>query len=241
MKLDSLYPKLISLFLILFIVQLVSYAQDCKVLDPNLLGVYTGDCKNGKAEGQGKSVGLHSYEGEFKAGLPDGEGIYTDEKGSVYKGQFKKGKREGYGEYIIKNEIKNEMDSVLTGYWKKNIYVGLYETPYKVVSKTSMVNTININTQAPKTFPTIEVSIESFIGGVIDVHGENPKPTLTGVVFSKGTYHLMDEMTSQQKKNVYIFNNVIYPATVSFRFGTEEVIIDFYEVKNYKVAVVLRN
>lgn len=237
MKLDSLYPKLISLFLILFIVQLVSYAQDCKVLDPNLLGVYTGDCKNGKAEGQGKSLGLHSYEGEFKAGLPDGEGIYTDEKGSVFKGQFKKGKREGYGEYII----KNGMDSVLTGYWKKNFYVGLYETPYKLISKTSMVNTININTQAPKTFPTIEVSIESFIGGVIDVHGENPKPTLTGVVFSKGTYHLMDEMTSQQKKNVYIFNNVIYPATVSFRFGTEEVIVDFYEVKNYKVGIVLRN
>ncbi len=237
MKLDSLYPKLISLFLILFIVQLVSYAQDCKVLDPNLLGVYTGDCKNGKAEGQGKSVGLHSYEGEFKAGLPDGEGIYTDEKGSVFKGQFKKGKREGYGEYII----KNGMDSVLTGYWKKNVYVGLYETPYKLISKTSMVNTININTQASKTFPTIEVSIESFIGGVIDVHGENPKPTLTGVVFSKGTYHLMDEMTSQQKKNVYIFNNVIYPATVSFRFGTEEVIVDFYEVKNYKVGIVLRN
>ncbi|MCX6331644.1 MAG: hypothetical protein NTZ82_03305 [Bacteroidetes bacterium] len=233
----SKYRKLFTLFLFLFIVQSVSHAQDCKVLDPNLLGVYTGDCKNGKADGQGKSVGLHSYEGEFKAGLPDGEGIYTDDKGSVYKGQFKKGKREGYGEYII----KNGMDSVLTGYWKKNIYVGLYENPYKVVSKTSMVNTININTQASKTFPTIEVSIESFIGGVIDVHGENPKPTLTGVVFSKGTYHLMDEMTSQQKKNVYIFNNVIYPATVSFRFGTEEVIVDFYEVKNYKVSVVLRN
>lgn len=237
MNITSKYLKLISLFLILFIVQLVSYAQDCKVLDPNLFGVYNGDCKNGKAEGQGKSVGLHSYEGEFKAGLPDGEGIYTDEKGSVFKGQFKKGKREGYGEYII----KNGMDSVLTGYWKKNVYVGLYETPYKVVSKTSMVNTININTQASKTFPTIEVSIESFIGGVIDVHGENPKPTLTGVVFSKGTYHLMDEMTSQQKKNVYIFNNVIYPATVSFRIGTEEVIVDFYEVKNYKVGIVLRN
>jgi len=233
----SKYPKLFTLFLFLIIVQSVSHAQDCKVLDPNLLGVYTGDCRNGKAEGQGKSVGLHSYEGEFKAGLPDGEGIYTDEKGSVFKGQFKKGKREGYGEYII----KNGMDSVLTGYWKKNVYVGLYETPYKVVSKTSMVNTININTQASKTFPTIEVSIESFIGGVIDVHGENPKPTLTGVVFSKGTYHLMDEMTSQQKKNVYIFNNVIYPATVSFRFGTEEVIVDFYEVKNYKVGIVLRN
>ena len=237
MNITSKYLKLISLFLILFIVQLVSYAQDCKVLDPNLFGVYNGDCKNGKAEGQGKSVGLHSYEGEFKAGLPDGEGIYTDEKGSDFKGQFKKGKREGYGEYII----KNGMDSVLTGYWKKNVYVGLYETPYKVVSKTSMVNTININTQASKTFPTIEVSIESFIGGVIDVHGENPKPTLTGVVFSKGTYHLMDEMTSQQKKNVYIFNNVIYPATVSFRIGTEEVIVDFYEVKNYKVGIVLRN
>ena len=41
-------------------------AQDCKVLDPNLSGVYTGDCKNGKASGQGKSVGKYTYEGDRK-------------------------------------------------------------------------------------------------------------------------------------------------------------------------------
>ena len=72
-------------------------AQDCKVLDPNLVGTYAGDCKSGKASGIGKAVGKYTYEGEFKYGLPEGKGKLTDDHGNYYKGSFKKGKREGEG------------------------------------------------------------------------------------------------------------------------------------------------
>ena len=74
----SLFLPLMSLLLFTSANQLL--AQDCKVLDPNLEGVYTGDCKNGKAAGLGKAVGKYTYEGEFKAGLPDGKGEMTDDQ-----------------------------------------------------------------------------------------------------------------------------------------------------------------
>ena len=45
------------MFLLLFTSANQLLAQECKVLDPNLEGVYTGDCKNGKAAGLGKAIG----------------------------------------------------------------------------------------------------------------------------------------------------------------------------------------
>lgn len=214
-------------------------AQDCKVLDANLTGTYTGECKNGKAEGKGKAVGLHTYEGEFKAGLPEGLGTYTDGLGNSFKGTFKKGKREGQGVANIKTE--KGIDSVITGFWKKDNYIGLYEAPYKVISKTYMVNSVSISAEPSNNFPIIEVSVESVSGGSVDLHGEIPKPTISDVIFNKGSYNTSSSITTQQKKNVYIYQNVMFPATVTLKIGAEEVMIDFNETKNYKVSIVLRS
>jgi hypothetical protein len=230
------FSLLLGIFL--FLAPIVSFSQDCKVLDPNLTGNYTGDCKNGKAEGKGKAVGIHTYEGEFKAGLPDGQGFYTDNLGNSFKGYFKKGKKEGQGLATIKTE--KGIDSVLTGFWKRDKYVGLYEAPYKIISKSYMVNTVSVNEEPSNNFPTIELTLESVTGGSVDLHGDIPKPTLTEVIFNKGSYNVMNEITTQQKRNVYIFNNLIYPATVLFKVGAEEVLIEFYEQKNFKVTIVLR-
>ena len=48
---------------------LPALAQECRVLDPELQGSYTGPCVNGLAEGRGAASGLATYEGEFRAGL----------------------------------------------------------------------------------------------------------------------------------------------------------------------------
>ncbi|MEI7959307.1 MAG: hypothetical protein WCH36_00210 [Chitinophagaceae bacterium] len=231
------FSLLLGIFL--FLGPIVSFSQDCKVLDPNLTGNYTGDCKNGKAEGKGKAVGIHTYEGEFKAGLPDGQGFYTDNLGNSFKGYFKKGKKEGQGLATIKTE--KGIDSVLTGFWKRDKYVGLFEAPYKIISKSYMVNSVSVNAEASNNFPTIELTLESVTGGSVDLHGDIPKPTLTEVIFNKGSYNVMNEITTQQKRNVYIFNNLIYPATITFKIGPEEVLIEFYEQKNFKVSIVLRS
>lgn len=234
--------KYFSILLIIVTVSFLSpvaLAQNCKVLDPHLAGVYTGGCKNGKAEGLGKAIGTNTYEGEFKAGLPDGTGFYTDAKGNSFKGVFKKGKRDGEGVATIISET-GASDTV-TGFWKKDVYIGLFESTYKLVNKTYMVNTVSITFEPASSIPTIELNLESVTGGSVDVHGDIPKPTLSEAIFVKGSYQNMSAISTQQKRNTYILQNLIYPASVIFKIGSEEVQINFNEQKNYKVTVVLRS
>jgi len=215
-------------------------AQDCKVLDPNLVGTYTGDCKTGKASGIGKAVGKYTYEGEFKYGLPEGKGKLTDDLGNYYKGSFKKGKRDGEGTGFFKN-VHGE-DSLQSGFWKNDAFIGQYESIFKVLNKTFMVSSVNVTFENP-TPPnsTIELSMESVSGGAFNVHGEIPKPTLTEAIFQKGSYQVLMPITNQQKRNTYIFQNLIYPAHVLFKINNEEIQVEFNEAKNYKIFVTLRD
>ena len=181
-----------------------------------------------------------TYVGDQKNGQPDGKGVLTDTIGNVFKGSFKKGKKDGYGELTIKNAIGK--DSTLVGYWKKDQYVGLYEFPYKIVSKSYMISNASIAYEpANPSGNTIEISVESVSGGSATLSGEMPKPTMTDHIFNKGSYQEMFPRTNQQKRNVYIFQNVIFPVSAVFKFGNEDIMVDFNETKNYKLTVVLRD
>lgn len=181
-----------------------------------------------------------TYVGEQKNGVPEGKGVLTDTIGNVFKGSFKRGKKEGYGELTIKNAIGK--DSTLVGYWKKDLYVGLYEFPYKIVSKSYMISNASVTYEpASPSGNTIEVSVESVSGGSATLSGEMPKPTLTEHIFNKGSFQEMFARTNQQKRNVYIFQNVIFPVTAMFKFGNEDITVELNETKNYKLTVVLRD
>jgi hypothetical protein len=43
------------------------------------------------------------------------------------------------------------------------------------------------------------------------------------------------------QNNLYIFQNVIFPVQAVFKFGNEDITVDFNETKNYKLTVVLRD
>src|SRR5438045_9038664 len=86
------------------------FAQDCVVEKESLKGSYSGDCRNGKANGKGKAVGTDSYEGEFKSGQPEGDGTYTWDNGNRYTGKFVKGLRDGKGTMFYKRT--NTPDSI---------------------------------------------------------------------------------------------------------------------------------
>ena len=181
-----------------------------------------------------------TYVGDQKNGQPDGKGVLTDTIGNVFKGSFKKGKKEGYGELTIKNAIGK--DSTLVGYWKKDQYLGLYEFPYKIVSKSYMISNASITYEpANPSGNTIEVSVESVSGGSATLSGEMPKPVLSEHNFNKGSYQEMFARTNQQKRNVYIFQNVLFPVIAVFKFGNEDITVEFNETKNYKLTVVLRD
>lgn len=182
-----------------------------------------------------------TYVGEQKNGQPDGKGVLTDTAGNVYNGSFKKGKKDGYGELTLKNAVAGK-DNVIVGYWKKDQYIGIYEFPYKIISKSYMISNASVTHEpANPSGNIIEISVESVSGGSATLSGEMPKPTLTDHVFNKGSFQEMIVRTNQQKRNVYIFQNVIFPVQAVFKFGNEDITVDFNETKNYKLTVVLRD
>jgi hypothetical protein len=197
-------------------------------------------CQLNNLNAQTKTQSASTYVGDQKNGQPDGMGVLTDTSGNVFKGNFKKGKKEGYGELTYKTVF--DKDSTLVGYWKKDQFVGYYEYPFKVISKSYMVSNASITAEpANPSGNIIEVTVESVSGGSATLSGEMPKPTLTEYIFNKGSFQEMFPRTNQQKRNVYIFQNVIFPIQAVFRFGAEDVTVDFNEKRNYKLVVVLRD
>lgn len=102
----------------------------CKVELESINASYDGDCKKGMAEGIGTARGEDTYVGEFKKGLPHGQGRYIWSDGNYYSGDFRKGTPEGYGEKVIKRP--GLLDSLVIGYWKSGAYVGRYESAYDI-------------------------------------------------------------------------------------------------------------
>lgn len=95
--------------------------NSCKVLKTGIDSTYTGDCKQGLANGQGTATGIDRYTGEFKKGLPDGTGTYIWNNGDKYEGQWKKGLREGNGKFITRCDGR---DSVVSGIWQGDKFIG---------------------------------------------------------------------------------------------------------------------
>ena len=113
--------------------------SDCEVLLSSIAGSYEGDCKRGKAHGEGTAKGTDQYKGEFKKGYPHGEGTYTWANGNYFTGSFKEGKKEGEGKMVYASVNK---DSVKTGFWEDDRYIGKYKEPYKVTSRSAGINNI---------------------------------------------------------------------------------------------------
>lgn len=121
------------------------YAQqsDCKVIKADISGSYSGGCKNGLAHGKGIAQGTDRYEGQFIKGMPDGRGTYRWAEGTYYEGQWKNGLREGMGKMVYR-------DSVVTGYWKDDKYLGeKLIPPFKItnsrsVSRSTISKSVNV-------------------------------------------------------------------------------------------------
>ena len=136
------------IFLFLFITGLIACSssnkmsqskngsQPCKVLMKGIQKSYTGACRRGLADGNGKAIGSDTYEGSFRHGLPDGKGTYKWANGAVYKGKWSKGKRQGYGDYEYTD---NGQKVSQKGYWDDDKYVGT-KPPPPVYSVSDKIN-----------------------------------------------------------------------------------------------------
>ncbi len=113
--------------------------ESCRVLSEMISGVYSGDCKDGLANGKGKSSGEETYIGHFRNGLPHGKGKYYYKNGDIFQGYWEKGKKKGVGKL---KHISDGKIQTLTGYWIDDGYAGVAdpEISYRITNASGLVN-----------------------------------------------------------------------------------------------------
>ena len=221
--------KVFSLLLVCFIIINSIHAQEtCKVSVEALSGTYTGDCKGGKSNGKGKAVGMDTYEGEFKNGAPDGYGVYTWANKQVYTGNFRKGDMDGKGE--MKFISTSGSDSLVTGFWKKNRYVGLFEKPYVINDKTTKVNRVDFSLSR-NTQKIGVINISTYM-----ISGTAP-PEITSITIVSGDYAIKSGSESG-KSTLLRLQQVTFPFRARFSFSNGEMAdISFNENAEYEVNI----
>ena len=228
-----------ALFLFLLIcLSFVSFSQSCTVQVDALKGTYEGDCKKNKADGKGTAAGEDTYTGEFKSGYPDGNGKYTWKNGDWYEGEWKKGVREGQGSMHYVN--MKTSDSLVTGFWKKDKYVGKYEKPYIVHSKTPDITRTDVTLNRETVLNEITFSIESVSGGApIGVTSGTiiPKITITDITIVSGQYMNKIDNNNLPKTFISTLKDVQFPFRARISLGSDQLDIEFFEKGTYKIEI----
>ena len=214
------------------------FSQQCEVEKESIKGTYTGDCKKGKAHGKGKAVGKETYEGDFKSGLPDGQGTYIWSNKNVFTGKFSKGLREGKGIMTIKRE--GAQDSLVDGYWVKDVYIGKNEHPWKIHSKTGSVREVDVEYN-PDIVRRIKFVITNTTGGVSSIGGQLPRFKVDNVVILKGSYERLTSLESHFKSTETSLMDVSFPLRVKLQIAREEIELEFFEAGSYIVNISINN
>ncbi len=228
--LKTILPAIVALLLSATI-----SAQDCAVEKAELKGTYTGECKKGKASGKGKATGTDSYEGDFKSGLPDGNGTYIWKNGNEFRGSFSKGLKDGKGTLLYKRA--NAGDSIVQGYWKKDVYIGKYEHPYRIINKSKMVTDVEVEY---KTDPYNKITffITNTSGGASSVSSDElPKIKVDEIEAVTGAYGRLYVNDNHAKKTESIIEDVRFPIRMRVKMGTEDVEIEFREAGTYIINI----
>jgi hypothetical protein len=208
----------------------------CTVLLDSIKGTYEGECKGGKANGNGKSVGVHIYDGEFKNGLPEGKGKYTWANGDYYFGSWKKGQKDGKGEL---HRFEDGKESVVKGFWKKDNFKGEYENPYVITNTTSEIGRVQVTKMSDRD-ASITVTVEGlFSVGTVPLTSTASAGTVTTMTSHqviRGQY-LSKSSNTLTNKEVTIFRGVVFPFRATFNFGNSILEIEFFEKGAWDVSV----
>lgn len=234
----TIFLKANTVSLALLLLSFCVYSQTCEVDRASLKGTYTGDCKKNKAHGKGKAIGIDTYEGDFKNGLPDGQGTYTWSNKTVFEGKYVKGLREGKGIMTFKKE--GRQDSIIEGYWKKDAYIGQHEKPWLVHSKTGSVRNVEVEFTPDKLY-RVKVIITNTTGGVTGLGGQMPQYKVDNLVLLKGSYQRQNSLESHYKSTETTFLDVLFPFRVKLQMQKEEVELELFEEGSYIVTISINN
>ena len=222
----------------LLLLSFCAYSQNCEVDRESLKGTYTGDCKKNKAHGKGKAVGIDTYEGDFRNGIPDGNGKYTWSNKNVFEGKYVKGLREGKGTMTFKRA--GAQDSVVEGYWKKDAYFGKNEKPFLVIAKTSSVRSVE-GDYTQDNNSRVKVIITNTTGGTGTSAGITPKAKVDNIVVLKGNFQRQTNLETHYKSTETSFLEITFPFRVKLQIGREEVEVEMFEAGSYTITISINN
>ena len=137
--------------------------------------------------------------GEFKKGIPQGEGTYTWSDGQVYTGAWKKGIKEGYGKLTFELGGK---DTVIEGYFYEDRFLGDKKRPDP---DYSILNSINV---ARNSFILLYETGDRVI---LSFESQGRTPTSIIHQSSSGTYKF-------ETVTKLVYSNVQYPFTLSLNY-----------------------
>jgi hypothetical protein len=200
-------------------------AQTCKVEPKDLMGTYSGECKNGWAHGKGEAKGNHRYNGNFKSGLPHGEGIYYYSDSVYHKGKFQDGVKEGKGQtYYLRNGLP---DSVVKGYWSGNEYRGKNYITYNYIGGPRFDRAeFEPSSEGGKTL-TIEVSVFPSDGSSV---------TVSELYSTDGSFIRKLDAFKSTNKSTAIFEINKYPVNLQVIFSTGQTMsIELYKNARWSV------
>ncbi len=230
-------PKAKIAIVILLFISFSAHSQTCQVENEALKGTYTGDCKKNKAHGKGKAVGTDTYEGEFKNGLPDGQGKYTWSNKNEFEGKYVKGLREGKGIMTFKKEAAQ--DSVVEGYWKKDAYIGKYESTYKIISKTGSVREVKAE-YIPDNVSRIKIILTTTTSGITG-NFQTPTARIDNIIVVKGNYQRQTNLETHFKSSETSLFEITFPFRVKLQIAREEVEIEMFEAGSYTIHISINN
>jgi hypothetical protein len=233
---------LTAFFIVIFMNYSFLYAQDrlCKVISKNLVGKYTGNCKNGLAFGEGEAKGIDRYVGWFKNGTPHGKGSYYYGDTVYFKGNFQDGIKEGVGEMHYMR--KGMPDSVIKGFWSGDVYKGKKYTTYKLSTTSFFDRTEVIPSDYSGNTVTIEIATSS--------GSPNGAPThLNSSGFNSGYVLTLKELVSPTAsiiktgakyessfKSSITYELTGFPCQLSGTFSNGETFqLELYKPANWKV------
>jgi len=194
-----------------------TWAQKCTVLLEALAIEYTGECKNGLAQGEGVAKGEGvTYSGEFRKGYPHGQGTLIFEDGREFKGLWKNGEIYGYGELtLVSGEVQK-------GYFKGKVngfrYMGEEKSllaGYKVIETERLENATYtfVNSDPFGTRLTIKIF-------------ENNIRRITNFEILEITNGVIQLVTNEGGRLNADIENVAFPVTIGIRYilpyGTQD-------------------
>jgi len=234
----TIFLKAKAVSLALLLMSFYTYSQDCAVDKESLRGTYTGDCKKGKAHGKGKAVGADIYEGDFKNGVPDGQGVYTWSNKNMFDGRYVKGLKDGKGTLTFRRE--GAQDSIVEGYWKKDVYIGKHENPWEVIGKTGSVTKVEVE-YSPANSERIKIVVTNTTGGVSAIGGQLPQLRVDNVIVIHGFYDRKTSLETHLKSTETTLTDVTFPFRAKLQIAREEVEIEFFERGSYIVNISINN